>query len=179
VFSKRSRYRAVPDVAVLDAKGRVLPSKALRLLPDVTGTFRHTVAAGDRLDQVAFRYYSQSVQWWRVCDASPQILSPLDLLGQGPLVTMRFQVAVAAGDPPWAALRTALAAKPAVADALFQEDVDGDRVARAVLITYNPRGVTAETLVQAIIDAGFQVTGPPAAAGQVGQEIVIPPPAVG
>lgn len=178
MFSKRSRYRATPDVAVLDAKGRVLPSKALRLLPDVTGTFRHTVAAGDRLDQLAFRYYSQSVQWWRICDAGPQVLSPLDLLGQGPLVTARFPVAVA-GDPPWAALRTALAAQPAVADALFQEDVDGDRVTRAVLVTYNPRGVTSETLAQAIVDAGLQVTGPPAAAGQVGQEIVIPPPAVG
>ena len=82
MFSKISRYRAVPDVAAADAQGRVRLTKDLRPLPDVRGQFLHTVDAGDRLDLLAYRYYGQSVKWWRICDANPEFLSPLALLGQ-------------------------------------------------------------------------------------------------
>ena len=54
MFSNSSRYRNVPDVAVPDARGRIVLSKDIRPLPEVTGTFRHTVNASDRLDQLAF-----------------------------------------------------------------------------------------------------------------------------
>lgn len=50
MFSKISRYRKLPDVVAVDAQGRRLESKGLRLLPELTGTFLHTVEAGDRLD---------------------------------------------------------------------------------------------------------------------------------
>ena len=59
MFSKQSRYRRVPDIAVPDARGRVLAAKDIRPLPDVTGTFRHTVNSGDRLDQLAYSYYGE------------------------------------------------------------------------------------------------------------------------
>ncbi len=90
MFTKISRYYKVPDVAVPDAQGRVLASKDLRLLPEVTGTFRHRVQAGDRLDHLAHKYYSQPLQWWHICDANPEFLSPLALLGEEAIVTARF-----------------------------------------------------------------------------------------
>ena len=64
-------------------KGAMLAAKDLRLLPDVSGTFRHTVDSGDRLDQLAYKYYSQPLQWWNICDANPEFLSPLGAARQG------------------------------------------------------------------------------------------------
>ena len=83
MFSKISRYRKVPDVTAPDARDGCWPPRTLRLLPEVTGSFRHTVDAGDRLDQLAYTYYGQPLQWWRICDANPEFLSPLALLGTG------------------------------------------------------------------------------------------------
>lgn len=94
MFSKISRYYKVPDVAVPDAQGRVFASKDLRLLPAVTGTFQHVVKAGDRLDHLSHKYYSQPLQWWHICDANPEFLSPLALLGDEVIVTTRFPVTI-------------------------------------------------------------------------------------
>ena len=52
MFSKISRYRNIPVVTAPDASGRELAAVDIRLLPDVTGDFRHTVDGGDRLDQL-------------------------------------------------------------------------------------------------------------------------------
>src|SRR5262252_9662649 len=107
MFSKISRYRKLPDVTSPDAQGRTLSAKSLRLLPDVTGTFVHTINAGDRLDQLAYKYYSQPLQWWNICDGNPEFLSPLSLLGGDAVVTTSFPV-TASDPPPWAALFNAL-----------------------------------------------------------------------
>jgi hypothetical protein len=92
MFASFSRYRKLPDVVTTDAKGRTLASKALRRLPSVSGTFQHTVADGDRLDHLTFKYYQQPTKWWRISDANPVFLSPQDLLGKEPVVTDRFPV---------------------------------------------------------------------------------------
>jgi len=190
MFTKQSRYRRVPDVAVPDARGRVLAAKDIRPLPDVTGTFRHTVNSGDRLDQLAYSYYGDPLQYWHICDANPQFLSPLALLGAEPVTTTVFPVAVAAGDPPWAVALTALLATVGVEDATVQEQADlveqrqvvggqqvtvvVQRFSRALLVTYNRINVDAAALSAVIAAAGFTV-GPPADTGQLGQQIVIPP----
>lgn len=190
VFSKLSRYRRVPDTAVLDARGRVLAAKDIRPLPDVIGTFRHTVDAGDRLDQLSYSYYGQPLQYWHICDANPQFLSPLALLDREPVTTTRFPVAVQAGDPPWATALSALSATVGVEHATVEEDVDlveerspdsGQQVTvvvkrfiRALLVTYNRLTVDADTLSAVIAAAGFTV-GPPVVRGQLGQQIIIPP----
>ncbi|WP_273942475.1 hypothetical protein [Kutzneria chonburiensis] len=96
MFGKLSRYRRVPDIAVADARGRVVAAKDFRPLPEVTGTFTHTVDSGDRLDQLAFTYYGQPLQYWHVCDANPEFLSPLSLLAKDPVVTVRFPVSAPA-----------------------------------------------------------------------------------
>lgn len=189
VFSKLSRYRRVADVAVPDARGRVLAAKDIRPLPEVTGTFTHTVDAGDRLDQLAFTYYSQPLQYWHICDANPGFLSPLALLDQEPVVTTRFPLTAPAGGPPWAALLDALSATVGVQEVRVIEDVTlvsqlqtvggqqvsvvGERYTRAVLVTYNRINLAAPAVAEVIAAAGFGV-GPPVDSGQLGRQIVIP-----
>lgn len=194
MFTKQSRYRLVPDIAVPDARGRVLATKDIRPLPDVPGTFQHTVDSSDRLDQLAYSFYGDPLQYWHICDANPQFLSPLALLGAEPVTTTIFPVAVAAGDPPWAVALTALVATVGVEEATVQEVADlveqrqvvgGQQVtvvvqqfSRALLVTYNRINVDATALSAVIAAAGFTV-GPPADTGQLGQEIVIPPAVAG
>lgn len=189
MFSKISRYRNVPDVTAPDAKGRMVAAKDVRLLPEVSGTFRHTVKAGDRLDQLAYRYYGKPLQWWNICDANPDFLSPLAAVGAEPVVTAFFPVTVA-GAPPWAALFRTVPAIVGVEDVQTVDDVTlvpqqttiggqtltvlTEQFSRGVLVTYNRLTVTASAIAAGITAAGFQVA-PFSELGQVGQEIVIPP----
>jgi len=194
VFSNQSRYRRVPDVTVTDAGGRQVFAKDIRLSPDVTGTYLHTVNAGDRLDQLASTYYGQPLQYWRICDANPAFLSPLALLGQDALVTTWFPVTALDRDPPWSVLLAALSAHTGVDGVTLVEDVtqeqqrrmvDGkdvtvtaERFTRAVVVTYNRVNVDAVALADVIAGARFAV-GPPSDGGQVGRPIVVPTAAVG
>ena len=166
MFGKLSRYRRVPDITVVDARGRVVAAKAFRPLPTVTGTFTHTVDSGDRLDRLAFTYYGQPSQYWHVCDANPEFLSPLALLAKEPLVTTRFPV-TAAGTPPWAALLSALSTTVGVDAATVVDD-------SAVSVTHNRTTLDVTGVIDVIKSAGFAV-GQPADSGQLGRQIVIPP----
>lgn len=114
MFSKNSRYRKLPDEVTLDAKGRQLLSKSLRLLPEVTGRFRHALDENDRLDHLAYKYYKQPRKWWHICDANPDFLSPHDLLGTTPIISQRFPVSFGgSGDAPWAVLLADTSQQPA------------------------------------------------------------------
>jgi hypothetical protein len=193
MFSKISRYRKVPEVTAPDSQGRMLAATDLRLLPDVTGTFRHTVDAGDRLDQLGYKYYSQPLQWWNICDANPEFLSPLALLGKEAVITTSFPVTVS-GTPPWAALFRSVQGMLGVEDVQISENIllvsqqvtaGGQTItalveqfSRAVLVTYNRLNTTAATLAANIEAIGFLV-GPFSDVGQVGQEIIIPPKPIG
>jgi hypothetical protein len=191
VFSKESRYRQVPDVTVSDARGRLVFAKDIRPFPDVTGTYQHVVNAGDRLDQLAWTYYGQPLQYWRICDANPAFLSPLALLAEEALVTTRFPVTPKTpdADPPWSALLKALSAQIGVDDITVVEDVtveqhprtvDGgevlvttERFSRAVVITYNRVNLDTVALAEVIDRVGFKVDTP-VDGGQVGQPIIVP-----
>lgn len=193
MFSKISRYRKLPNVVAPDAEGRQLPSRELRLLPTVTGTYLHTVAAGDRLDQLANQYYSQPLQWWNIADANPAFLSPLALLAQDAITTTRFSVSIS-GTPPWSKLFAALQAIVGVENVAIEEDVQlvqqnvtiagqtitawVEQIAWVVIVTYNRVNVTTEDLTSAIEAAGF-TAGPFVDINQVGQEIIIPPKPIG
>ncbi len=189
VFSKQSRYRRITDVTVPDVRGRMVFAKDFRPLPDVTGTFMHTVDSGDRLDHLAWRYYGQPLQYWRICDANPGFLSPLALVGQEALVTTLFPVTVRQGEPPWSVLVGAVSGTVGVEDVRVVESatleeqrraVDGaevtvtvERISRAVVVTYN-RGNLEATALAAVIDAAGFTVGPAADGGQVGRPIVVP-----
>jgi hypothetical protein len=202
MFSRISRYRKLPDVSSLDADGRVLSAKDVRLNPTVTGKFKHVVNAGDRLDQLSYKYYGQPLQWWNICDANPDFLSPLALLGQEPLVTTRFPVATPTSPPPWARVLRTLRAIVGVENVDISEEVElvpqeiklvppppvgekttittfAERYSRAVLVTYNRMKVEPSTLATAIEGAGFDKVFEYVDLDRIGQEIVIPPKPVG
>jgi hypothetical protein len=119
VFSRISRYRNLPEVTVPDARGRVVLSKSLRLLPAAGGTFVHTIDAFDRLDHLAYKYYRQSRDWWRIADANPGFLSPHALLGHEPRRVLRLTVAWSGPWAPWAPLLRALRGASGVDAALL------------------------------------------------------------
>jgi hypothetical protein len=190
MFSKSSRYWAVPDITVPDARGRVLPAKDIRLLPTVTGTFQHVLSQGDRLDQLAYAYYGRPLNWWHISDANPGILSPLALVGDEPLTTTRMPVTAAGGTPSWAGLLRGLGALAGVEHVGIQDEIqyvaqtqqaDGqqvtmtvERVVSAVLVTFNSLVTSAGAINEAITAAGF-TPGAGEQAGQVGRQITIPP----
>jgi nucleoid-associated protein YgaU len=71
MFARGSRYGTVPDAVHVDASGREVPYKLLRLLPAPPPTVQtHLVADGDRLDLLAHRYLGDPELFWRICDAN-------------------------------------------------------------------------------------------------------------
>lgn len=109
MFSKISRYRDVSDTVSLDAKGRVLASKGLRISPEVAGRLEHTIEQGDRLDQLAYKFYKQPRDWWRIADANPGFMSAEALLGNEPETRVEIPLTWEGSLPPWSALLQTLA----------------------------------------------------------------------
>jgi hypothetical protein len=196
MFDQLSRYRTVPEVTAVDPRGRVLPGTDLRPLPEVTGTLQHTVQQGDRLDQLAQTYYGQPLQWWHICDANPEVLSPLALVGAEPVVVTEFPVTVAVDPPPWAELVRALSALPGVQAISVVDEVELTMVratggtpedppqvrvrpVRAVQVTHNTAATPASKVGEAIAAGRFRLAGPTVEHGMIGRPIVVPPPVAG
>ena len=78
MFFRGSRYESVPDAIHIDARGREIPYKRLRILPSPRVQHAHVVSQEDRLDRIAFQYYGDPEQFWRIADAS-QALQPESL----------------------------------------------------------------------------------------------------
>ena len=176
--NKTSRYRADPAVAGPDARGRITLAHDSRALPAVTGTFRHVLADGDRVDQLADRYYGDPLAWWQICDANPDFLSPWAMLGQEPVITAGFTI-TPTGDGTWEALWNdlfqALTALPGVERVTVADSADpGDRPrGRRILVTYNPLTQPAP-LNRVITETGFTIDEATLTT-RVGKQIVIPP----
>jgi hypothetical protein len=79
MFFKGSRYQKVNDLELTDSGGRVIRYKGIRFIGPATGRAGHTVVEGERLDHIAFRYYSDPEVFWRICDANLSLWPP-DLL---------------------------------------------------------------------------------------------------
>lgn len=168
-----SRYRKLPTEVTVDVKGRRLVSRSLRRPPQVSGTFLHTIEDGDRLDHLAQTYYQQPRKWWRICDANPECMAPLALLGKEPIVTERFPLRFQGdGSPRWALLLASIAALLGVTNVLL------DDAETSLLITYNQMNIQAAQLAAVMSAAGFNVEKPQRI-GRTGKQIVIPPDTVG
>jgi hypothetical protein len=195
MFSKISRYRKLPDVVTVDVQGRRLVSKSLRLLPEVTGVFLHTVEEVDRVDHLAYNYYKQPRKWWRICDANPAFSSPQALLGKEPIATTQFPLTFAGGSqPPWAELLKQLQQKQGVEGVKVVDEirlvaqeqtisgqtitVNVERHELAVMVTYNQMNVSTGNLADVIAAVGFGMTQPENV-GRVGKKIIIPPDVIG
>lgn len=192
MFAKGSRYRTLPDIVTLDAEGRCLQSKDLRLTPRVSGTFLHTVESIDRLDHLAYKYYKQPRKWWRICDANPGYLSPLALLGQDPVAMARFPLDFSGTEsPPWSALIEVLSATVGVYDVKLlvearlveEQQTEADQKVTFTVeqrqydlgITYNSVNCDLNALVEKIKKAGFKPRATPEPIGRVGKTLAIPP----
>ncbi|MGK5169334.1 hypothetical protein [Geodermatophilus sp. CPCC 205761] len=177
MFSASSRYRGVPTVAVPDRQGRIVRATQARPLPEVTGTFRHVVAAGDRLDQLATTYYGRSRDWWHICDANPDSLSPLGLLSDDPVVTTEFPLGD--GDPPWARLIAAVQELSGVEHVRVVDDAAGPaRPPWSLRVTHNRVTVAAEEIAAALRSVPVGM-GEWVVLDRLGREIVVPPPVTG
>lgn len=72
-FAPTSRYHGIPTAQLVEADGRTLVYVRRRFLPqpdNFTPLTAVTVAAGDRLDNLAAQYIGDPEQWWRLCDAN-------------------------------------------------------------------------------------------------------------
>ncbi|MFY1652539.1 LysM peptidoglycan-binding domain-containing protein [Solwaraspora sp. WMMB762] len=78
-----SRYATTPVVAPEAADGvarRVLQPRAV---PPTPGVLEHLVVQGERLDQLAGRFYGDPKLYWLILDANPEVLDPFTLLTPG------------------------------------------------------------------------------------------------
>jgi hypothetical protein len=78
MFFKSSRYSHVKEHQMSDPQGRTIRYKGIRLISDIPAQVRHIVIDGERLDRIAFRYYQDSEQFWRICDTN-RVMRPESL----------------------------------------------------------------------------------------------------
>jgi hypothetical protein len=85
MFQPSSRYYEIETVkmTVRNSRGepRIVSYKRRRFVPSgatMTTLAEHTVAQGDRLDNLAARYVGDPEQFWRICDAN-NVLRPEEL----------------------------------------------------------------------------------------------------
>jgi hypothetical protein len=179
MFARDSRYRGVAEISRDSPDGRTLLVKDLRQRPEAPGTFRHTLAEVDRLDHLAQTYYQKPQKWWRICDANPEFPSPLALVGQDPIETIRLPVLPGGSPPPpWPELLGALRALVGVEEATLAIEVRelaaGPAEVGVVTVRFNRMNVDPASLRLATAAAGFP-PGPPEPVGRRGKQITIPP----
>jgi hypothetical protein len=72
-FPANSRYHAI-DIAVLEGDdGRKIAYLRRRFVPppeNFSLILEHAVVQGDRLDNLAYKYLGDPLQFWRICDAN-------------------------------------------------------------------------------------------------------------
>jgi len=79
MFAPGSRYEQVAEAVYVDRQGRQLPYKLLRPFPPEASTRQfHDVADHERLDLIAYRFYGDPEQFWRLCDGN-RTLRPEEL----------------------------------------------------------------------------------------------------
>ena len=191
MFGKNSRYYKFDDVLNVDAKGREMLSKPLRLTPSLSAEAYHVIDETDRIDLIAYKYFRKSKKWWRVCDANTDYLSPRQLLGKEPMTVTRFPLLGVENIKqfPWAQLINLVNNEVGVYRVEryeqsrlqeTQQNVGGEIISlwseqfeRAVDISYNRENLSADDLASTLTASGFAVAAP-VELRRVGSEIAIP-----
>jgi hypothetical protein len=73
MFEHTSRYYNIEQAVFTAPDGREIGYVRRRFLPDAASVVllaEHTVAQGERLDNITTRYLADPEQFWRVCDAN-------------------------------------------------------------------------------------------------------------
>ncbi len=177
MFSKISRYKKLDNIVTSGIRGLSIESKSLRPTPETGGDFEHTLLETDRLDHLARKYYKQPRKWWRICDADPEFMSPLALVGDDPVSTACLTVSFPGGpeNPPLYKLRKKLSETLGVKDVVFEANPDNST---EVTVIYNRMNVKMTDLKNGAEAEGFTVDAA-ADVGRTGKKIVIPPRAAG
>lgn len=84
-IDKSSRYARTKTTRIQGVSGEVAEMIEIRDIPHTTGFFYVTPIDGDRLDLLSYRYYRDSLKFWRICDASDQ-MDPFDVVNSGELL---------------------------------------------------------------------------------------------
>ena len=84
MITQRSRYRRKDAYPTRDQRRSAEPIEALSPHESEALEVRrqHVVKAGERLDQIAYRYYGDPLKFWLICDANEAVF-PEDLLVPG------------------------------------------------------------------------------------------------
>lgn len=81
MISANSRYAASQTVFLPFGDGTMRQTIVAGEQYDFTFNFSwHTVAAGERIDDIANFYYGDAQKWWFVADGNPEILDWMDLV---------------------------------------------------------------------------------------------------
>lgn len=76
MFFKGSRYGDVETTSLVDEHGREIRYKKNRFIPPTTPRRGYAVAAGDRLDTIAYDVFHDAERFWRICDANVTMWPP-------------------------------------------------------------------------------------------------------
>ncbi|MCP4158394.1 MAG: hypothetical protein GY757_62420 [bacterium] len=170
MFSRKSRYKNLEVVIGRDLHGHAVETTAIRLLPQVQGTFHHVVEEGQRLDHLGYKYYRQPQKWWRVCDANPQFLSPLEMMSAEPVRTTLFTIAGSnQNTPPLYTLFNTLSKTVGVKEVCLENENP-----LVVSVKYNKLNFKHGGLEKIFTGKGFSVQSSKSIS-RTGKKIVIPP----
>lgn len=87
MFFKGSRYEKVADLSYTDpVSKRSVSYKGIRYISRSSARIGHIVSAADRLDLIAFRYYQDPLQFWRICDGNLALWPPTLLAAPGAIL---------------------------------------------------------------------------------------------
>jgi hypothetical protein len=78
-YPPNSRYHRTPTSEYVAPDGRRIVYLSPRLVPapeQHVALARHDILVEERIDRLADRYYGDSEQYWRICDASTQTWPP-------------------------------------------------------------------------------------------------------
>lgn len=81
MFFKGSRYARVGEHQIVNGQGRAIRYKTTRFIIETPAQMGHRVYQGERLDQIAHRYYQDPERFWRICDAN-RAMWPDDLVAE-------------------------------------------------------------------------------------------------
>lgn len=79
MFFKGSRYTSIKNHTITDSQGREIQYKGIRFIPNTKGQLEYEVKEGERPDHLAFKFYKDPEQFWRICDTN-KVFKPEELV---------------------------------------------------------------------------------------------------
>ena len=174
MFFKGSRYKDLPGIHTIDAKGQSTRSKTIRRIPGTPGTFLHTVNQKDRPDLLAYKYYGDIKKWWLISDANPDFAMPTDLFHRDPIVQEIFELEHPEGEEKWSQSISLLIKD--LKDLRGVTAVQSDMFNAVISVTYNRKELAREEITKVICSPSHGYTIKNASKKErMGQKIIIPP----